>query len=102
MGNQTSQLFALYYLDPLNRLIKEQLRIKHYTRYMDDCILVHPDKKYLQECLRQMTLLVEDELKLSFNHKTQITPLATGVEYLGWHFYLTDTGKSYSQIMHAK
>lgn len=93
MGNQTSQLFALYYLDPLDRLIKEQLRIKHYTRYMDDCILVHPDKEYLQECLRQMALLVEDELKLSFNNKTQITPLATGVAYLGWHFYLTNTGK---------
>ncbi|MBO1307007.1 group II intron reverse transcriptase domain-containing protein [Enterococcus sp. 669A] len=93
MGNQTSQLFALYYLDPLDRLIKEQLRIKHYTRYMDDCILVHPDKEVLQECLRQMTILVEDELKLSFNNKTQITPLASGVDYLGWHFYLTDTGK---------
>ena len=38
MGNQTSQWFALFYLDPLDRLVKEKLRIKYYTRYMDDCI----------------------------------------------------------------
>lgn len=32
-------------------------------------------------------------LKLRFNDKTQIFPVAHGVDYLGWHFYLTDTGK---------
>ena len=31
MGNQTSQWFALFYLDPLDRLVKEKLRIKYYT-----------------------------------------------------------------------
>ncbi|MDR1623187.1 MAG: hypothetical protein LBS00_12545 [Synergistaceae bacterium] len=41
MGNQTSQLFALYYLDPLDRLVKERLRVKRYTRYMDDMVLLH-------------------------------------------------------------
>ena len=29
----TSQWFALYYLDPIDRLIKEKFRIKYYTRY---------------------------------------------------------------------
>lgn len=36
---------------------------------------------------------MEKELKLEFNQKTQIFPLSEGVDYLGWHFYLTDTGK---------
>ena len=27
-----------------------------------------------------------------FNNKTQIFPMSHGVEYLGWRFYLTDTG----------
>jgi retron-type reverse transcriptase len=93
MGNQTSQLFALYYLDPLDRLIKEKLKIKHFTRYMDDCVLIHPDKEYLKFCLQQMTKLVEDDLKLEFNQKTQIFPISEGVDYLGFHFYLTDTSK---------
>lgn len=51
MGNQTSQWFALYYLDGLDRLIKEKLHIRYYTRYMDDMILIHSDKEYLNECL---------------------------------------------------
>ena len=98
MGNQTSQLFALYYLDPADRLIKEKLKIKHYTRYMDDMILLHPDKEYLQECLRQIRELCERELKLELNEKTQIFPIHHGVDYLGWHFYLTDTGKVIKQL----
>jgi hypothetical protein len=31
LGNQTSQWFALYYLDPLDRLIKERLHIRHLS-----------------------------------------------------------------------
>ena len=91
MGNQTSQWFALFYLDPLDRLVKEKLRIKYYTRYMDDCILVHHSKEALHQALSQMRELVES-LGLSFNEKTQVFPIVHGVEYLGWRFYLTETG----------
>ena len=35
----------------------------------------------------------EQKLQLEFNEKTQVFPLSQGVDYLGWHFYLTDTGK---------
>lgn len=31
--------------------------------------------------------------KLEFNQKTQIFPVSQGVDLLGWHFYMTDTGK---------
>ena len=92
MGNQTSQWFALYYLDPLDRLIKEQLGIKHYVRYMDDGILVHEDRGYLNETLVRMRGKAA-ELKLEFNEKTQIFPISEGVDFLGFRFYLTDTGK---------
>ena len=37
LGNQTSQWFALYYLDTVDRLIKEKLRIKYYVRYINVC-----------------------------------------------------------------
>lgn len=93
MGNQTSQLFALYYLDPVDRLIKEKLRIRHYTRYMDDMVLLHPDKAVLQDALRQIRALAEDKLHMELNEKTQLFPVHNGIDYLGWHFYLTDTGK---------
>lgn len=44
LGNQSSQWFALYYLDKIDRLIKEKLKVKCYVRYMDDFILIHRDK----------------------------------------------------------
>ena len=30
---------------------------------------------------------------MELNEKTQIFPMRSGFDYLGWHFYLTDTGK---------
>ena len=93
MGNQSSQWFALYYLDKIDRVIKEKYRIKYYTRYMDDLVLIHEDKQYLMKCLSEIRGYAEKELKLEFNQKTQIFPIRQGVDYLGWHFYLTDTGK---------
>lgn len=92
MGNQTSQWFALYYLDPVDRLVKEQLRIKHYTRYMDDMILVSHSKDELNKALQAMRAAA-DLLHLEFNAKTQLFPLSHGIEYLGWRFYLTKTGR---------
>ena len=51
MGNQSSQWFALYYLDGIDRIIKEKYRIQWYSRYMDDLVLLHPDKETLKRCL---------------------------------------------------
>ena len=93
MGNQTSQWFAIYYLDGFDRIIKEQLGIKYYTRYMDDCVLIHRDKNYLKYCKSELENYLENELHLSFNEKTQIFPLKNGVDYLGFHTYLTESGK---------
>lgn len=93
MGNQTSQWFAIYYLDGFDRMIKEQLKIKYYSRYMDDCVLIHKNKDYLKNCKSELKYYLAKELKLEFNEKTQIFPIKNGVDYLGWHFYLTKTGK---------
>ena len=93
LGNQTSQWFAIYYLDGFDRLIKEKLRIKYYSRYMDDCVLIHHDKDYLKQCLAEMQDYIENDLHLSLNEKTKIFPIKNGVDYLGWHFYMTESGK---------
>lgn len=93
MGNQSSQWFALYYLDGIDRIIKEKYLIKYYTRYMDDLVLLHPDKETLERCRAEIREVAGWELKLEFNQKTQIIPISQGVDYVGWHFYLTDTGK---------
>ena len=92
VGNQSSQLFALLYLSGLDHFIKEKLNIKFYGRYMDDFYLIHKDKQHLRYCLAEINKYVND-LGLSLNKKTCISPLKNGIDFLGFHTYLTESGK---------
>lgn len=93
LGNQSSQWFALYYLDKIDRLIKEELQIKSYVRYMDDFILLHRDKKYLQYCLERINKVCIEKLDLELNQKTQIGLAYNGIDFLGFNHILTNSGK---------
>lgn len=42
IGNMTSQVLAIFYLNDLDHFIKETLHIKYYVRYQDDFLLFHP------------------------------------------------------------
>lgn len=93
MGNQLSQVFAVYYLDSIDRLIKEQCNMKYYSRYMDDFVLLSDDKVLLQVILERITTACT-LLHLDLNtRKTQIMPIRNGVDYVGWHFSLTNQGQ---------
>lgn len=92
IGNQSSQLFALLYLNGLDHFIKEKLGIKFYGRYMDDFYLIHKDKEYLKYCRKEITAYVTG-LGLELNSKTCIYPLKNGIDFLGFHTYLTESGK---------
>lgn len=92
IGNQTSQWFAVAFLNGLDHFIKEKLRIRFYGRYMDDFFLICEDKQYLQYCRAEIERFV-GELGLELNEKTSIFPLRNGIDFLGFHTYLTDTGR---------
>ena len=92
LGSQISQLVELSVLDDLDHFVKERLHIKHYLRYMDDFILIHPDKMYLQHCLMEIRSFVE-MYGLTLNAKTTLYPLRQGVRMLNWRFVVTDTGR---------
>lgn len=87
LGNQTSQVFALLYLDGLDHFITERLGIVYYGRYMDDFYLLHRDKRYLKDCLTQITDYV-GAIGLTLNGKTQLIPFKNGVKFLGFHIYV--------------
>lgn len=99
LGNQTSQWFALYYLDSLDRLIKQELRVKHYVRYMDDGVIVMKDREELRRVLKRIREHTEGELLLEFNEKTEVFPIKCGVNFLGFHFYITDTGRVVRRVL---
>ena len=89
LGNQTSQVFALLYLNYLDHYITDNLHIKFYGRYMDDFYLLHQSKDYLKDCLVQIENIVLS-LKLSLNGKTQIMPFKQGIKFLGFHTYINN------------
>ncbi len=100
LGYQTSQLFALLFLDDFDHFVKETLHIRYYGRYMDDFFLIHPDKEYLQFCLREIRAYMSS-LGLELNEKTQIFPLRNGIDFLGFHTYLTESGKVIRKLRHS-
>lgn len=92
LGSEISQLVELAVLDNLDHYIKEKLRIKHYLRYMDDFILVHPDRDYLIFCKSEIEKHLHS-IGLELNAKTKIYPLRQGVQLMKWRFVITETGK---------
>lgn len=93
LGNQSSQWFALLYLNSLDRIIKEKLRVKYYIRYMDDMILLDTDKKNLQKYQKEIEKYCQKYLSLELNRKTQIGRVNNGIDFLGYRHILTATGK---------
>ena len=74
-------------------------RLRKIDAILDGCsllleyitICIHPDKKALQALLREIRAQIGD-LGLELNSKTAIFPLRNGIDFLGFHTYLTDTG----------
>ena len=92
LGSQVSQLIALAVLDDMDHFIKERLRVKHYIRYMDDFVLIHPNREYLRFC-RTVIEAKLNALGLTLNRKTRIYPLKQGVKLLKWRFVIKPSGK---------
>jgi len=92
IGNQTSQVFAIRYLDEMDRLIKEKYKIKYYVRYMDDFLLIHKSKDYLKEVLNGIEKVLKD-YKLELNSKTRIYNINEFVEFLGFSYRLMPNQK---------
>ena len=92
MGNQSSQCFALLYLDRVDRFIKEKLRIRHYIRYMDDMILISEKKSDAEKWLKEISREIEFE-KLELNKKSQIIAFKIGINFLGRRFFVSSSGE---------
>lgn len=88
LGSNTSQVFGLIYLLDVINYIKEELHIKYLVNFMDDIILIHHDKEYLEYSLDKII----DELKkykLEINtKKTIIDNINNGISFLGYRFYI--------------
>lgn len=97
-GSQLVQIAGISVLNPLDHYIKERLRVHHYIRYMDDLILIHPDRAFLERCAAEIN---QQLAAIGFEanpKKTRLYPLHEGIMFLGFRFSLTPTGKVLMQI----
>ena len=89
LGNQTSQAFGLIYLYEFNHYLKEKLHLKYVINYMDDFIILHHDKKYLQSCLVKIINILNNKYKLEVNlKKTKVDNIKNGIDFLGYRFLI--------------
>ena len=92
-GSQIVQIVGITALDRIDHYIKERLRIRYYIRYMDDFILIHPDKDYLRQCLSEIRQMLTDQKMTANVEKTFIQRVTDPIDHLGFIYRLTRTGK---------
>jgi len=88
LGNLTSQLLVNVYMNEFDQFVKHQLRQKHYIRYADDFVIMHPDRKVLIEILPRISHFLDIQLKLYLHlDKVSLKTVSSGIDFLGWvHF----------------
>lgn len=102
LGSELSQLIQLAILDDIDHRIKQNLKIKHYVRYMDDLILIHESYDHLQMCLADIQSELA-KLQLQVNtKKTRIQPIGNGIHFLGFSFRLNRNGTVTKSILHSR
>lgn len=86
IGNLTSQYFANHYLVGLDRFIKETLRVRAYTRYMDDLVIWHFEKNALLKARDAVREYVETELRCTLKPEA-LNRTCNGLPFLGYHLF---------------
>jgi len=85
LGNLTSQLLVNIYMNEFDQFMKRKLKVKYYLRYADDFIIMHNNKKYLENLILKISEFLEVKLKLFLHpNKVFIKTLNSGVDFLGW------------------
>ena len=85
LGNLTSQLFSNIYLNELDQFIKRKMKVKNYLRYADDFVIIHNDRKYLEEIVLKIENFLEISLDLQLNkNKIFIQKWHQGIDFLGY------------------
>ncbi len=88
IGNYLSQYSGNLYLSDFDHWIKEQKRVKHYFRYMDDIVILSDSKNTLHSLYLDIRNYLENNLKLTIKPNYQIFPTyVRGIDFLGYRFF---------------
>jgi len=82
IGNLMSQTFANVFLNSLDHFCKRVLKIRHYGRYMDDSVMLAPDRQtglqWLEKIRRHLL-----SIGLEISHYS-LQPISRGVDFVGY------------------
>lgn len=85
IGNMSSQILAVFFLNKVDHFIKEKLGCKYYIRYMDDLVILGNDKEELKNIFESVSKYIES-FDLNVNKKSGIYSLSNSVNFLGYNF----------------
>ena len=89
LGSEAPQIFAIYYLSPVDTYVKTVRGVKYYGRYMDDIFVISDSKEELKSILEDINLKLEINEK-----KTHITTLKHGFTFMQIKYnVIAETGK---------
>lgn len=84
IGNLTSQMFANFYLTPMDLFILYTLKLLFHVRYADDFVDGHDDLEYLKSCIPLIKEYAQKELLLTIHpDKLYIQECHKGVQFVG-------------------
>ena len=91
IGNFTSQWFANFFLEGLDHFIKEKLGVKYYVRYVDDLVLLGPNKKKLHKARKEIETHLNN-IKLQLKGNWQVFKVNNrDIDFLGFRFFRNKT-----------
>ncbi len=82
IGNLLSQTFANVYLNSLDHFCKRALKVPQYARYMDDGVMLAPDRATGLQWLKAIREHLAT-LNLEISHHS-LQPLKRGVDFVGY------------------
>jgi hypothetical protein len=90
IGNLRSQHFANFYLSPLDRFLKEDLRRRAYVRYMDDFVVWGTSGAELRAVWREVEAFLAADLRLELKPTVALNQTAFGMDFLGYRIFPRD------------
>ena len=98
IGNQTSQSIGIFVPTPIDNYITCVRGFRDFGRYMDDIVLIHESREYIQETINGIR---EQAAKLGIfvnEKKTHICKMSDTFTYLQRRYYLDENGRVVKRI----
>lgn len=98
IGNQISQITGILYPHRIDNFCKIVKGLKYYGRYMDDTYIIHHDKKFLQELLKELIVQCKSLGIFVNEKKTSIQKLTGWNTFLKINYKITETGRLIKKV----